>query len=251
VQNSSKNRLLEIAVSSVASLEAALEGGADRIELCAALALGGLTPDQAFLEFAVDRCRQGGLPVFVMIRPRAGGFLYDASEVSLMLRSMALARAIGAAGLVSGALLPDGRIDPVTTQRLIDASGDLPFTFHRAFDQSPQPASDLEQLWRIGVNRILTGGGPGPASATGLRTLLQAKEQRLTLVAAGGIRPDSLPPLLALAGLSEFHSAATKPATAANSPPGETTNLSNYPSDYLADPVASADTVRQLKTGLA
>jgi len=238
VQNLAEPRVLEIAVSTVESLHAALEGGADRIELCAALSTGGLTPDQTFIEYSVSLCKQFRVPIAIMIRPRPGSFVYDNRESNLMLRSIAVARAADASALVSGALLPNGRIDPVLTQRLVEAAQGLPLTFHRAFDESPEQTEDLHLLHQIGVQRLLTGGGRGPATPAGLQRLAQHNQNRITLIAAGGLRPSSLSPLLEIPGLREFHSAATSAVTQA---------VSKDSHHYAADPQADAATVRALK----
>lgn len=252
VQNLYGPRVLEIATSTPASLLAALESGADRIELCAALTTGGLTPDQAFIEYAVSTCITYRVPVVIMIRPRPGSFVYDSRETTLMLRSIALARDAGASGLVGGALLRNGRIDPVQTQRFVEAAEELPFTFHRAFDQSPEQEKDFDLLHQLGVQRLLTGGQQGPASPEALRRLAQHSQGRISLIAAGGLRPTTLLPLLEIPGLREFHSAATAAATATIATPTAAGPATKQPltlesSAYAGDPEADSATVSALK----
>ena len=124
---------IEVCVDSAASLSAAVAGGADRVELCAALALGGLTPSAGFMAQAAGY----GVPVLAMIRPRAGDFVFSTDEVAQMLTDIAAARAAGLAGVVLGASLPDGRLDRDMLAQLMRAAKGMDCTLHRAFDLTP------------------------------------------------------------------------------------------------------------------
>lgn len=145
---------LEVCVDSIAGLDAAVAGGADRIELCAALDLGGLTPSPGFMA-AAARC---GLPVHAMIRPRAGGFVVTPAEVAVMQRDIAAARAAGMQGVVLGASLPDGRLDSLVLSQLVAAAEGLSLTLHRAFDLVPDLGEAVALAVELGFDRILTSG---------------------------------------------------------------------------------------------
>jgi copper homeostasis protein len=149
--------LLEICVADAASLEAAIEGGADRIELCSALELGGLTPSPGLMRLAA----QAPIPVYAMIRPRAGDFVFSAREGEIMLADIEAVGGAGLAGVVLGASLPDGRLDEALLSRLHGHARGLGTTLHRAFDLVPDRPAALEAAIALGFERILTSGGGG------------------------------------------------------------------------------------------
>ncbi|MGL5010398.1 MAG: copper homeostasis protein CutC, partial [Paracoccaceae bacterium] len=132
--------LIEICVDDAPGLAAAIAGGADRIELCAALALGGLTPSAGFRQHAAS----APIPVYPMIRPRPGDFTFTDAEITLMEHDIVTARSLGLAGVVLGASHPDGTLDTNTLARLITAAGPLGLTLHRAFDLTPDPIAALD-----------------------------------------------------------------------------------------------------------
>ncbi|MBL8562124.1 MAG: copper homeostasis protein CutC [Gemmobacter sp.] len=175
--------MIEVCVDTLAGLEAALAGGAGRIELCAALDLGGLTPSAGLMRAAAG-C---GLPVLAMMRPRAGGFVWSAAEQAAICDDIAAARAAGLAGVVLGASLPDGRLDRAALARMTAAASGMQMTLHRCFDLVPDPAMALETAIELGFHRVLTSGGALRA-AEGL-----ARLQALQAQAAGriGILPGS------------------------------------------------------------
>ena len=140
-------------MESVAGALAAAAAGAHRIELCADLAAGGLTPSAGLIE-AVRAAVS--VPVFVMVRPRAGDFLYDESEFRVMQRDVQCAREAGADGVVAGTLLASGDVDRSRLAALVEAARPLPLTFHRAFDVCADPAAAIEVLAAAGVARLLT-----------------------------------------------------------------------------------------------
>lgn len=200
-------RILEIAADSIQSAVYAEEGGADRIELCDNLAQGGLTPSAGKIRVAK---RLLAIPVFVLIRPRKADFLYSGLEFELMLEDIHQARELGADGIVSGVLTADGSIDLTRTERLLQAAWPLPFTFHRAIDMCRDPLSAVDQLAELGVRRILTSGQRATArdGQELIRRLVERADGRLTILAGGGLRPNSLSELLAIPGLREFHASA-------------------------------------------
>ncbi len=200
-------RTLEICVDSIASAIAAREGGADRIELCENLAQGGVTPSAGKIRLAKKVLN---IPVFVLVRPRKADFLYTGLEFELMLEEIRSAKAFGADGIVSGVLHADGTIDQARTQRLVEASWPLPFTFHRAFDMCREPLIAVEQLADIGVRRILTSGQQARVveGYRLIRRLIELADGRLQIMAGGGLNPETLQPLLSIDGLEEFHASA-------------------------------------------
>jgi len=198
---------VEVCVESVAGLEAAARAGAQRVELCCGLSEGGLTPGLALSEAALAARR---LPVIVLVRPRAGDFLYSASEFDVLVREVELARAAGAAGVALGVLTRDGGLDEERLARLVQRAGPLAVTFHRAFDQLADPLGALERLRALGVARILTAGGAARArdGARQLAELVSAAGDGLEVVAAGGVRADHVRALVQASGVRAVHLAA-------------------------------------------
>lgn len=202
-------RILEICCDSVASALHAQKGGADRIELCENLAQGGVSPSAAKIILTKKKLN---IPVFVLIRPRKGDFFFDELEVECMIENIKQAKSLGADGIVSGALLKDGQIDVQTTAKLIEASRPLPFTFHRAFDRTPDPFEALQQLIELGVDRILTSGQAINAEQGHdlIIKLLEKAQGKVKIMACGSVRPDNIGHLLDINTLEEVHSAARK-----------------------------------------
>ena len=153
--------LLEAVCCSVLDCEEAEAGGADRIELCSAIELGGLTPSLGTLQEARARTR---LPIVCMIRPRAGAFAYGALDFAAMRRDVALARAHGASGVVFGVLTGAGEIDVQRTRALVADAAPLEAACHRAFDVTPDREAALDALADCGIRRVLTSGGARSAS---------------------------------------------------------------------------------------
>lgn len=198
---------LEICCDSVASAIAAARGGANRIELCENLAQGGVTPSAAKIRIAKA---QLGIPVFVLIRPRKADFLYTELEFEIMLEDIRQAKAMGADGIVSGALNADGTIDVARTRLMVETAAPLPFTFHRAFDMCRDALKAIDALAGLGVRRILTSGQQPTALAgkAGLESFVRYAGPRITIMACGELLPDNIGSLLDIGGLKEFHSAA-------------------------------------------
>ena len=196
--------LLEAAVESLDDALAAVDGGADRLELCASLDEGGLTPSESLIAEVVSRV---AVPVFVMIRPRGGSFVYSTSELDVMRRDIDRARELDVDGFVFGVLNGSQRIDTIRTQSLIDAAGDLPVTFHRAFDRVDDQSDALEALVDLGVTRVLTSGGAPSAieGLTRLRDLVDAADGRLAIMAGGGVRFQNVEEIVEETGVGEVH----------------------------------------------
>ncbi|MDM7931875.1 copper homeostasis protein CutC [Tabrizicola sp.] len=193
---------IEVCVDCSAGLAAAISGGADRIELCSALALGGLTPSPGLMAEAAG-C---GVPVLAMIRPRAGGFVWSEAEVRGMLADITAARATGLAGVVLGASLPDGQLDQAVLRRLVTAAAGLDLTLHRCFDLTPDMGAALEVAVSLGFRRILTSGGEATAAAGASRiaALVAQAQGRISVMPGAGVSPANAAMLMAL-GVSELH----------------------------------------------
>jgi len=201
--------ILEICVDDVAGVDAAVAGGADRIELCSALELGGLTPSAALLDHAL----RAGLPIHMMIRPRAGGFVYAADDVALMVEEIHSAVARGAAGVVVGALRSDGGLDREALARFRDAARDATIVLHRAIDLIPDPVAAVGDAVALGYDKILSSGG-APTAIEGtatLATMVAAAGERLSVIAGSGVTPDTVAHIIAGTGVREVHGSASRP----------------------------------------
>ncbi|MFO0910780.1 MAG: copper homeostasis protein CutC [Isosphaeraceae bacterium] len=199
---------VEVCVEGADGAIAAMVGGADRVELCArdSLSVDGLTPGFEDLRRA---CAQDGVPVHVLIRPRAGNFEANDAEIDTMLASIATAREEGAAGVVIGVLRVDRSVDSERIARLVQAARPMSVTFHRAFDQVADPIAALEVLADLGVDRILTSGQQ-PSARLGLPLLKELVRQsagRVGILAGGRIRIEDLPDLARI-GIQEVHVAS-------------------------------------------
>ncbi|MCB0578167.1 MAG: copper homeostasis protein CutC [Phaeodactylibacter sp.] len=200
---------LEICCDSAASAIAAARGGAHRIELCENLAQGGVTPSAAKIKIVKA---QLAIPVFVLIRPRKADFLYSGLEFEVMLEDIRQAKALGADGIVSGALHADGTIDEGRTRQMVETAAPLPFTFHRAFDMCRDPLAAIDLLAGLGVKRILTSGQQPTAleGRANIERYVKHAGGRIGIMACGELLPDNIGALLSIRGLTEFHSAARK-----------------------------------------
>lgn len=183
--------LVEICANSFESALAAQQGGADRIELCTELSVGGLTPSHGLIEKVVSELQ---IPVHVLIRPRSGNFTYTTAELDIMLRDIDFCKTLGCAGIVSGVLHPDGSIAEKPLQMLISQAQNLSFTFHRAFDWCPDAFIALDMLKQYAVNRILTSGQQSTAEK-GLPLLRQLQErsgQKIEIIPGSGINMSNI-----------------------------------------------------------
>jgi copper homeostasis protein len=198
---------LEIAANSLASALAAQEGGADRVELCENLGEGGCTPSYGTLAMTRERLR---IPLYVLIRPRAGDFLYDALERDTMLRDIEMCVRLGCDGVVIGALTADGAVDVATCRELVRAAGPLGATFHRAFDVANDPGEALEDIVALGCERILTSGMHASAidGAACIAGLVQRADGRVGVMAGAGVTPANVRELVERSGVDEVHASA-------------------------------------------
>jgi copper homeostasis protein len=200
----SRRVLLEVAVASVEDAVAAQEGGADRVELNAALPLGGLTPSLGALIVVKSAV---ALPVFAMIRPRAGGFAYGEADLQVMQRDTDLALKHGADGIVFGILTTDGRVDGDRCRRLLRQIGDQPAVFHRAFDVTPDPFEAMEHLIDLGFRRVMTSGQEETAynGAALIAALIRRSDGRIEVLPAGGISRFTVTDVVARTGCDQVH----------------------------------------------
>jgi copper homeostasis protein len=197
---------VEVCAGSVQSVIEAERGGASRVELCDNLFEGGTTPSAATIERA---CNAVHIPVYVMIRPRGGDFLYSDIEFEIMKRDVFLAKQYGASGIVTGLLLPNGAVDERRTGELVVIAGELNMgvTFHRAFDMSADPRKALEAVIQTGCERILTSGGENKAvdGRELIRQLVVASAGRISIMAGSGINPANVKDLVEYTGVGEVH----------------------------------------------
>ncbi|HJQ54301.1 MAG TPA: copper homeostasis protein CutC [Gemmatimonadaceae bacterium] len=198
--------LVEAAVDTLDAIGVAERAGVERIELCAALSEGGVTPSSGFIAAAAARL----LPVIPIIRPRGGNFLYSRHEIDIMRRDIAVALSLGARGIATGALRENGEIDRAAIKHLVAAADGAPVTFHRAFDSTPDLSVALDQLIELGVARVLTSGGAASA-LEGVATIARLVEQargRISVMAGGKIREDNVAEIIARTGVREVHARA-------------------------------------------
>jgi copper homeostasis protein len=204
--------LVEAAVDTLDAAVEAVRAGADRLELCDRLDLGGLTPNEALVGAVLARV---GVPVMVMIRSRPGDFAYSAGEVATMEDEIRRMQAAGATGFVLGAITGGDRLDDAGLGRLMRAAGGTPVTFHRAFDRLREPEPAMVTLGELGVRRVLTSGRAARAwdGRDAIRRLVERAPPGLGVLAGGGIRGDHVAELVRQTGVREVHLAASRRAT--------------------------------------
>ena len=202
--------LLEAVCCSALDCEEADAAGADRIELCSAIELGGLTPSLGLVAEARRRTR---LPIVCMIRPRAGAFCYGEADFAAMRRDVAMARAQGASGVVFGVLTADGAIDGARMRQLVEDAGPLEAVCHRAFDVSADAVRALEALVACGIRRVLTSGQARSAQEGSARIteLVEQAAGRVAVLAGGGIRSSTVAEVVLATGVREVHAGPFRP----------------------------------------
>lgn len=201
--------LLEVCADSVQSAIAAQEGGADRVELCSALAIGGLSPSLAMFRQVKENT---DLKIRVLLRPRFGDFCYDEYEFRVLKEEVMQFRELGADGVVIGILKEDGTLNTEQMEKLVDAAGDIKTTMHRAFDVCRDPYETLEQCVSLGIDTILTSGQRGSAweGREMLAELVRRADGRIDILAGAGIGPDVIGKLAKYTKVRSFHMSGKK-----------------------------------------
>jgi copper homeostasis protein len=196
--------LVEAAVETLDAALAATRAGADRLELCANLGVGGTTPSAQLIAAVVA---QAHVPVFVMIRPRGGDFVYSGEEIDAMIEDIDRARPLGIAGIVTGALRADGSVDMESMRRLVSPAAGLPITFHKAIDVAANPPEALEQIIELGATRVLTSGSAATAldGASAIAALVDQAGERISVMAGGSIREHNARDVIARSRVRELH----------------------------------------------
>ena len=204
-----KRPVVEVSIEGVDGLLVAQENGADRVELCASVLEGGITPSIGMVREALRRAR---IPVFVIVRPRGGDFLYSEAEFESMRQDVIALKELGVPGIVTGCLTQDGEVDEQRTEELLHLGRPMSFTFHRAFDMVRDPVQALEVLISLGVDRLLTSGQRSTAieGLATLKRLGQVASGRIIVMPCGGLRADSVGQVCRETGLWELHFAAHK-----------------------------------------
>jgi copper homeostasis protein len=203
--------LLEICIDSYASAQAAKAGGADRLEVCGALAIGGTTPSTSLLEQCVNELE---MPSMMMIRPHDGGFEYADDDLRVMIGSISVAKSIGVQGIVFGALTADQRIDIEACKRLLDHTEGLETTFHRAIDVAVEPLNALATIEQLGFDRVLTSGQlPTAIEGAGMIGQMVQQSSTIKILAGSGVNDSNVSELIRRTGVKEVHASASVPTS--------------------------------------
>ena len=200
---------LEICVDDLTGVRAAVAGGADRLELCSALALGGLTPSAAFAATVV----KGGVSVHAMVRPRAGDFNYDDDEIALIENDIARLAELGVSGVVVGAADTGGKLNERALARFRETAKDIAIVLHRAIDLAPDPVAAVRIAASLGYDYVLTSRGATSAIDGRLTIERMVTETRgaLTIIAGAGVTPENAAMLVRETGVRQIHASASRP----------------------------------------
>lgn len=232
--------IVEICANSYESAMNAEKAGAHRIELCSELAVGGITPSFGLLEKVI---KDISIPVHVLIRPRSGDFTYSKEEFEIMKTNIKLCKDLGCTGIVSGILNYDMTIDQQRTKELIELSGTMSFTFHRAFDWVNNPIETANQLGKLGVDRILTSGQESSAEQ-GIELLKDLnKIDQLVVMPGGGINTNNVS-LFKDSGFEEIHLSATKQKQTIDIPRISMNSLKHFEETQLA--ASDMETIKKI-----
>ncbi|CAH0524850.1 copper homeostasis protein CutC [Vibrio hippocampi] len=236
---------IEVCIDNIESLNSAVQGGATRIELCSSLALGGLTPSMGFIQLAAQLST---IPIYAMIRPRQGDFLYSDEEVAMMEQDIKCAAEAGASGIVLGLLNKDGNIDMPHSMRLTRVAKQLGLgiTFHRAFDQCRDAHQALEDIIALGCERLLTSGLATDAmqGCNKIHQLHQQAQGRIEIMAGAGVNEDNVAHIVKNTGINEVHLSgkSTRPSKMQFVSPQA--KMGNEQIDDFAIPITSKEKVK-------
>jgi copper homeostasis protein len=238
--------ILEVCTDSVMSALEAQKGGADRVELCANLDMGGTTPGISTIRMARKNLETG---LFVLIRPRAGDFLYSDMELEIMKEDILAAREAGADGVIFGILTPKGQVDMKRTTDLITLARPMQVTFHRAFDMTRDPFQSLEDIISLGIERILTSGQKKSAiqGASLIRLLVDQAGNRIGIMPGGGISETNIRQLAFQTGAAEFHASLRKYVLSEMEFRNEEVCLGDNPCKEYETMITDTDHVKKVK----
>lgn len=238
-------RTLEVCAGSVESVVAARNGGAGRVELCAALEIGGTTPSAGLIAEA----RQiEGIQLNVLIRPRGGDFLYNEAEIRCMIRDIEMAHQLGADGVVIGALTSQGNIDKDCCSRLINAAGEMNVTFHRAFDMCCNPLNALEDIIDMGCHRILTSG-QAPSAIKGsalIKQLIDKANNRIIIMPGCGVNAHNATTIIKATSATEIHASARTVVSSLMQYRNESVSMGNSDYDEYSHMESDIDIIKQI-----
>ncbi len=247
-----KRPVLEVSIEGVDGLLVAQENGADRVELCASVLEGGVTPSIGIVKEALRRAR---VPVFVIVRPRGGDFLYSEAEFESMREDVIALKELGVPGVVTGCLTAGGAVDEQRTAELLRLARPMHFTFHRAFDMVRDPVPALEALIKLGVDRLLTSGQRATAieGLANLKHLGQVANGRIIVMPCGGLRAGNIAQVCRETGLWELHFAAHKKESSAMTylNPKVVMGLTSQDHEYIktvTDPMTVRSTVEAARS---
>lgn len=211
-----KSFLFELCAETLPVARIAQSAGADRVEICSQLSVGGVTADLDLVATVVQKL---SIPVHALLRPREGDFVYSAAEFELMRRQLQQLKQIGVSGVVSGVLLRDGRVDLMRSRELVELARPLEFTFHRAIDETPDLDEALEAAIATGADWLLTSGGEPDLQmgVDAIARIVQRSAGRIGVIAGGGLRLADLEMVLRRTGVRALHGSLTREAHAATS----------------------------------
>jgi len=241
---------LEVCIDNLESLPLAIQGGATRIELCSSLALGGLTPSYGFMRHAA---MLSSVPVYAMIRPRQGDFLFSPLEVDCMLEDIRAAKRAGLAGIVIGALSAEGEIDKALCQRLVDEAGELGVTFHRAIDQTCDYQQALETIIELGCERVLTSGLASSAEQgiEVIKKMVTQAQGRIGIMAGAGVSPANAAAIAQTTGIRELHLSGKSTRPSKMRFVSSEAQMGNNDLDDFIVPVTNPATIQAVATALS
>ncbi|WP_407660448.1 copper homeostasis protein CutC [Kaistia algarum] len=236
---------VEICVESAEGLAAAMAGGADRIELCAALSLGGLTPSPGLMRIAA----KAAIPVYAMIRPREGDFVYSPADFDQMRREIDAVRSAGLAGIAIGACEQGGRLDAEALFHLMAHAKGLGATLHRAFDAAPDPFEAIDIAVGLGFERVLSSGGPGTAEDNRMRVaeFVRHAGARISVMPGSGVRSRNVTRILAATGAYEVH-ASCRTGSRIEAPEAVRLGFASGPTAPATSETEVADLVAAIRT---
>ncbi len=240
---------IEVCIDNLESLSNAIAGGANRIELCSSLALGGLTPSYGLMKQAV---RYSSVPIYAMIRPRQGDFLYSSDDIESMLQDIFIAKQLGLQGVVFGALTAQGNIDESVCRQLMQAAQGMGVTFHRAIDQCQDYATALEQIVALGCQRILTSG-LAPTAEQGITTIAKMNklaQGRISIMAGAGVNASNAKYIIDHSQIQEIHLSAKTTRPSKMGDQVQSVKMDAQQLDDYQIPIASQQQILQVKLAL-